>query len=108
MAIVIERVEVRALSVPLVDPFVIANGRVDVTRSGNTFEAKTHGVARFTLLLSLDAVDLHQPATQQLGEPTLGVRQHRYAHSIRRELARERDHVGDRFAKQILRRLLPP
>lgn len=36
-------------------------GRVDVVRSGNTFEAKTRGVQRFTLLLSPDIVDFSKP-----------------------------------------------
>jgi predicted esterase len=36
-------------------------GRVDVTRRGNTFEARTRGVARFTLLLSPDVVDFAAP-----------------------------------------------
>jgi poly(3-hydroxybutyrate) depolymerase len=37
------------------------SGRVDVVRRGNTFEARTRGVARFTLLLSPDVVDFGQP-----------------------------------------------
>jgi dienelactone hydrolase len=37
------------------------SGRVDVVRSGNTFDAKVRDVAAFTLLLSPDAVDLSQP-----------------------------------------------
>ena len=36
-------------------------GRVDVTRTGNSFEAKTHGVATFTLLLSPDVIDFAKP-----------------------------------------------
>ena len=39
------------------------SGRVDVTRSGNTFDAKTHGVQQFTLLLSPDQFDLSRPVT---------------------------------------------
>jgi predicted esterase len=38
-----------------------ASGRVDVTRKGNTFEARTRGVKRFVLLLSPDAIDFSQP-----------------------------------------------
>jgi poly(3-hydroxybutyrate) depolymerase len=38
-----------------------ASGRVDVTRHGNAFEAKTRGVAQFTLLLSPDVIDFAQP-----------------------------------------------
>ncbi len=37
------------------------SGRVDVVRRGNTIEARTRGVARFTLLLSPDAVDFAKP-----------------------------------------------
>jgi poly(3-hydroxybutyrate) depolymerase len=37
------------------------SGRVDVTRHGNAFEAKTRGVRQFTLLLSPDVVDFAQP-----------------------------------------------
>jgi hypothetical protein len=38
-----------------------ASGRVDVTRKGNTFDAKTRGVQQFTLLLSPDVVDFSKP-----------------------------------------------
>jgi predicted esterase len=37
------------------------SGRVDVVRRGNTFEARTRGVTRFTLLLSPDVVDFAAP-----------------------------------------------
>ena len=37
------------------------SGRVDVVRRGNTFEARSRGVARFTLLLSPDVVDFATP-----------------------------------------------
>ena len=40
-----------------------ASGRVDVSRSGNTFRATSRGVARFTLLLSPDVVDFSEPIT---------------------------------------------
>ncbi len=39
------------------------SGRVDVTRSGNAFDAKVRDVAAFTLLLSPDAVDFSKPVT---------------------------------------------
>jgi len=39
------------------------SGRVDVTRSGNAFDAKVRDVASFTLLLSPDAVDFSKPIT---------------------------------------------
>jgi hypothetical protein len=34
---------------------------VDVLRTGNTIDARTRGVARFTLLLSPDAIDFGAP-----------------------------------------------
>ena len=37
------------------------SGRANVTRSGNRFEVRTRGVARFTLLLSPDVVDFRAP-----------------------------------------------
>jgi hypothetical protein len=37
------------------------SGRVDLTRTGNSVEAVTRGVAEFTLLISPDAFDLAQP-----------------------------------------------
>jgi len=39
------------------------SGRVDLTRTGNTVEAVSRGVAEFTLLVSPDAFDLSQPIT---------------------------------------------
>ncbi len=39
------------------------SGRVDLTRTGNTVEAVSRGVAEFTLLVSPDAFDLAQPIT---------------------------------------------
>ena len=37
------------------------SGRVDITREGNTFAARTRGVQQFTLLLSPDVVDFSKP-----------------------------------------------
>ncbi len=37
------------------------SGRVDVEREGNTFEARTRGVSKFSLLLSPDVIDLSKP-----------------------------------------------
>ena len=37
------------------------SGRVDLTRHGNTVTASTHGVRRFTLLLSPEQFDFSQP-----------------------------------------------
>jgi dienelactone hydrolase len=38
-----------------------ASGRVDIGRDGNRFDAKTRGVAEFTLLLSPDVIDFAKP-----------------------------------------------
>ena len=38
-----------------------SSGRVDISRSGNTFVAKTRGVREFTVLLSPDVVDFDKP-----------------------------------------------
>lgn len=46
---------------PGVFPRPRPSGRVDVVRNGNTFDARTRGVRRFTLLLSPDAIDFAQP-----------------------------------------------
>ena len=40
-----------------------ASGRVDVTRHGNSFDARSRGVAQFTLLLSPDVIDFSRPVT---------------------------------------------
>ena len=39
----------------------VPSGRVDIARAGNTFDAKSRGVAKFTLLLSPDVVDFSKP-----------------------------------------------
>jgi predicted esterase len=40
-----------------------ASGRVDVSRTGNRFEARTRGVRRFTLLLSPRVIDFGKPVS---------------------------------------------
>lgn len=47
------------------------SGRVDVTRQGNRFEARTRGVARFTLLLSPDVVDFAAPVVVTVNGATV-------------------------------------
>ena len=37
------------------------SGRVDARRTGNTFDVRTRGVARFTLLLSPDVIEFSAP-----------------------------------------------
>ena len=46
------------------------SGRVDVVRRGNTFDARTRGVARFTLLLSPDVVDFATPVVVKVNGHT--------------------------------------
>jgi predicted esterase len=59
------RFEPEAIDVPPVPifPRKRPSGRVDVTRRGNVFEARTHGVTQFTLLLSPSTFDFARPAT---------------------------------------------
>jgi hypothetical protein len=57
------------------------SGRVDVVRSGNTFDAKTRGVQEFTLLLSPDVVDFARPVQVIVNGRTV------HAGQIRKELA---------------------
>ncbi len=47
------------------------SGRVDVTRTGNRFDARTRGVTRFTLLLSPDAVDFGAPVVVKVNGATV-------------------------------------
>ncbi|HUU33471.1 MAG TPA: PDZ domain-containing protein [Vicinamibacterales bacterium] len=47
------------------------SGRVDVTRTGNRFEARTRGVARFTLLLSPEVVDFAAPVVVTVNGATV-------------------------------------
>jgi hypothetical protein len=48
------------------------SGRVDITRTGNAFDARTRGVKQFTLLLSPDVVDFAKPVTVSVnGKPVV-------------------------------------
>lgn len=53
--------EARAGTPRTIFPRRTPSGRVDVVRRGNRFEARTRGVAAFTLLLSPDVVDFAAP-----------------------------------------------
>ena len=67
-------------------------GRVDVTRKGNTFDAKTRGVARFTLLLSPDVIDFDQPVQVNVnGKPAYSGRVKRDIGTLLRWAARDND-----------------
>jgi poly(3-hydroxybutyrate) depolymerase len=48
-----------------------ASGRVDITRKGNTFDAKTRGVQQFTLLLSPDVIDFSKPVQVTVNRRTV-------------------------------------
>ncbi len=48
-----------------------ASGRVDVTRDGNRFTARTRGVTRFRLLLSPDVVDFAAPVVVTVNGTTV-------------------------------------
>lgn len=47
------------------------SGRVDVLRKGNRIEARSRGVARFTLLLSPDALDFTKPVVVTINGTTV-------------------------------------
>jgi len=67
-------------------------GRVDITRNGNTFEAKTRGVARFTLLLSPDVVDFDKSVLVNVnGRPAYSGRVKRDVGTLLRWAARDND-----------------
>ena len=56
------------------------SGRVDLVRRGNTVDAKSRGVAAFTLLLSPDEFDLNRPVTVVVNGQTV------FDGSVRRDL----------------------
>ena len=67
-------------------------GRVDITRTGNPFDAKTRGVARFTVLLSPDVIDFDQPVQVTVnGKPAYGGRVKRDVGTLVRWAARDND-----------------
>jgi hypothetical protein len=65
--LVIDRLGAGTADAPLSDagffPHDKPSGRVDITRNGNAFDARTRGVKQFTLLLSPDVVDFGTPVT---------------------------------------------
>jgi len=68
------------------------SGRVDVARTGNTFDAKTRGVAAFTLLLSPDAVDFDRPILVNVdGRRAFEGKVERSAATLLRHAARDDD-----------------
>jgi dienelactone hydrolase len=69
-----------------------AYGRVDITRAGNAFEAKTRGVTRFTLLLSSDVIDFGQPVQVTVnGKPAFSGIVKRDVGTLLRWAARDND-----------------
>ena len=67
-------------------------GRVDITRNGNSFDARTRGVGRFTLLLSPDVIDFDQPVQVNVnGKPAYSGRVKRDVGTLLRWAARDND-----------------
>jgi len=65
---------------------------VDITRTGNTFAARTRGVARFTLLLSPDVIDFDKPVQVNVnGRPAYSGRVRRDVGTLLRWAARDND-----------------
>ena len=71
------------------------SGRVDVTRDGNTFDAKVRDVAAFTLLLSPDAVDFSKPVTVTVnGNPAFSSTVKKDPATLLRWAARDNDRTA--------------
>jgi hypothetical protein len=68
------------------------SGRVDVVRSGNTFEARTRGVEEFRLLLSPDVLDFTQPVRVTVnGRPVFNAAVNKDVAALRRWAERDDD-----------------
>jgi predicted esterase len=68
------------------------SGRVDIARKGNAFEAKTRGVAAFTLLLAPDVIDFDQPVVVTVdGRRVFDGKVERSAATLLRHAARDDD-----------------
>ncbi|MEO8683115.1 MAG: hypothetical protein ABI665_28980, partial [Vicinamibacterales bacterium] len=71
---------------------VLPSGRVDVTRTGNAFAARTRGVGSFTLLLSPEVVDFSKPVTVTVnGKPVLSEAVKKDVAALLRWSARDND-----------------
>ncbi len=68
------------------------SGRVDVTRTGNAFDAKVRDVSAFTLLLSPDAIDFSQPVVVTVnGKPAFNSVMKKDTAALLRWSARDND-----------------
>jgi acetyl esterase/lipase len=68
------------------------SGRVDLVRDGNVVDARTHGVAAFTLLLSPDVFDFEQPVKVVVnGHPVFDGRVERSVQALVKWAARDND-----------------
>jgi membrane-associated protease RseP (regulator of RpoE activity) len=68
------------------------SGRVDVTRHGNVFDAKTRGVGAFSLLLSPNVIDFDKPITVSVnGKTAFEGRAERSVQTLLRYAARDGD-----------------
>jgi len=73
-------------------PHTKPSGRVDVTRTGNVFDAKVRDVKAFTLLLSPDAVDFSKPVVVTVnGKPAFEGLVKKDAATLLRWSARDND-----------------
>jgi dienelactone hydrolase len=71
------------------------SGRVDVTRTGNAFDAKVRDVAAFTLLLSPDAIDFAKPVTVTVnGKPAFSGTVKKDPATLLRWAARDNDRTA--------------
>lgn len=71
------------------------SGRVDVTRTGNAFDAKVRDVAAFTLLLSPDAIDFSKPVTVTVnGKPAFSGVVKKDPNTLLRWAARDNDRTA--------------
>jgi predicted esterase len=71
------------------------SGRVDVTRTGNAFDAKVRDVAAFTLLLSPDAIDFARPVTVTVnGKPAFSGTVKKDPATLLRWAARDNDRTA--------------
>jgi len=71
------------------------SGRVDVTRAGNTFDARVRDVAAFTLLLSPEAIDFSKPVTVTVnGKPAFSGTVKKDPATLLRWAARDNDRTA--------------
>jgi predicted esterase len=71
------------------------SGRIDIRRTGNTFDALARDVASFTILLSPDAIDFSKPVVVTVnGKQVFGAAVKRDARTLLRWSARDNDRTA--------------